>query len=641
MDKKPALGPIDTDANVDATITKCLDPNKPTSFFLYAGAGSGKTYSLEVALKKFSDNHRERFLRNGQRIAVITFTNDARDEIMSRVAKRHGENDTLFVISTIHSFCWSLIQNFHTDIQRWYREKIPAEIAELEEKQRKGRAGQASIDRARSIEQKSAMLEWLEIPREFTYNPNGINSGKASLSHADVLKITADFISNKPSMQVAFTNQFPFLLIDESQDTSKVLIDAFFELEHRNHEHFALGLFGDMMQRIYADGQPNLGKSIPERWETPIKKMNHRSAQRIVELGNSIRRDRDSIDQDQMARDDSEVGVVRLFVADSATADRLKTEASVRKKMSVYCSDSLWIDNRIAQYAIPQTVKSLTLEHHMAAARMEFEDVFDALDKNSSLSTGLRDGTLAGVAFFSKIIQPMIEAHEQDSSFAVMSHLRNNKCPLLDVQKLQCSPFANKPLKPIQDAISDIISLDLSNSSTRFIDVLRLVAKHNLFSVPESLQPFVHTQEESDHLAIESADPKSTLAAWRRFLEAPYSQILPYSRYVANEGEFGTHQGVKGLEYERVLVVLDDYTARGFLFNYEKVFGAKELSASDNKKIAQGEETGIDRTTRLLYVTCTRAEKSLALIAYTENPDALIAGAIKRGWFQSTEIEKL
>lgn len=634
------LGPIDTDAAVDAIISECLNPDNPHSFFLYAGAGSGKTYSLEVALRKFSDDHRAKFLRNGQRIAVITFTNDARDEIMSRVTRRHGEDDKLFVISTIHSFCWSQIQNFHSDIQKWFVTKIPGEIAELEEKQRKGRAGQASLDRIRSIEQKSSMLEWLKKPREFTYNPNGLNSGKASVSHADVLKITANFISNKPSMQAALVNQFPFLLIDESQDTSKGLIDAFFALESNNHDRFALGLFGDMMQQIYTDGQPNLGKNVPERWATPVKKMNHRSAQRIVELGNSIRRNCDAIKQDQMARDDSEVGTVRLFVADTNTADRHQTEKSVREKMATISADNRWL-GQADTLEVSQSVKSLTLEHHMAAARMEFEDIFEALDRNSSLSTGLRDGSLAGVSFFSNLIQPMIEAQELGSDFRVMTHLRKNKCPLLSIDALRNPKVANQPLKPVQNAISEIIDLDLMNPSTRFIDVLQCVAQHNLFPIPDNLKPFVSTSDNQDIEKQDDEDPKSVLAAWRTFLEVSYSQILPYSLYVANEGEFGTHQGVKGLEFERVLVVLDDFSARGFLFNYEKVFGAKELSANDLKKIAQGEETGVDRTTRLLYVTCTRAEKSLALVAYTSEPDALIAGASERGWFQPNEIERL
>ncbi len=81
--------------------------------------------------------------------------------------------------------------------------------------------------------------------------------------------------------------------------------------------------------------------------------------------------------------------------------------------------------------------------------------------------------------------------------------------------------------------------------------------------------------------------------------------------------------------------------ARGFLFSYEKLFGAKPLSDQDRKNAAEGADTGIDRTRRLLYVTCTRAEKSLALVAYTESPDTLAAAVVKQGWFSADELERL
>ena len=39
------------DAGADATIRECLSLDQPRSFFLFAGAGSGKTRSLKEALE--------------------------------------------------------------------------------------------------------------------------------------------------------------------------------------------------------------------------------------------------------------------------------------------------------------------------------------------------------------------------------------------------------------------------------------------------------------------------------------------------------------------------------------------------------------------------------------------------------------
>lgn len=84
-----------------------------------------------------------------------------------------------------------------------------------------------------------------------------------------------------------------------------------------------------------------------------------------------------------------------------------------------------------------------------------------------------------------------------------------------------------------------------------------------------------------------------------------------------------------------------EVTNNQVLFSYEKLFGARPLSDGDRRLIADGAETGIDRTRRLLYVTCTRAQKSLALVAYTETPDEFAAALTKQEWFEASELERI
>jgi ATP-dependent DNA helicase UvrD/PcrA len=128
--------------------------------------------------------------------------------------------------------------------------------------------------------------------------------------------------------------------------------------------------------------------------------------------------------------------------------------------------------------------------------------------------------------------------------------------------------------------------------------------------------------------------------AWDKFLAAPFDQIREYyTRYIEEKAEFDTHQGVKGLEFPRVMVIIDDSEARGFAFDYEKLFGVRSKTKDDLKNEAAGKETGIDRTRRLFYVTCSRAEKSLAIVAYSENPTKLKRHVIGQGWFVEDEVE--
>ena len=99
-----------------------------------------------------------------------------------------------------------------------------------------------------------------------------------------------------------------------------------------------------------------------------------------------------------------------------------------------------------------------------------------------------------------------------------------------------------------------------------------------------------------------------------------------------------THQVVKGSEFMHVMVVMDDKVAGGFLISYDKIFGGAALSKTDKENLGKGRETTIDRTLRLLYVTCSRAQESLALVLWSSDPAAALARIKDSGWFASDEF---
>lgn len=139
-------------------------------------------------------------------------------------------------------------------------------------------------------------------------------------------------------------------------------------------------------------------------------------------------------------------------------------------------------------------------------------------------------------------------------------------------------------------------------------------------------------------LADYSQDENEKITALRTALSAPFYELERYALYVSDNTRFATHQGVKGLEFPRVMVILDDAQARGFLFSYEKLFGVKAQSDTDEKNAHDGKDTSITRTARLFYVACTRAKKSLAIVAYTENEEMVRDTALANGWFLENEI---
>ncbi len=627
--------------SVDDELAGCLTAEPPRSFFLFAGAGSGKTRALVKTLSRLRDIRSNDLRLHGQQIGVITYTNAACDEI-----KRRLDFDPLVAVSTIHSFVWELIKGFDLDIRSWLKRNLRAEIDELKELLRKGRSGtKVAGQRERSIIAKSERLDGLDTIKRFIYSPTSDNRTRDSLNHAEVIKMATDFILTKPLMQRLLIGAFPLLLIDESQDTNKLLIDALMTIQEHHRKDFGLGLFGDTMQRIYADGKADLGQHLPADWSRPAITTNYRCPRRIIRLINKIRSEADG--QSQESKSDATEGYARLFIAPTGLTDKAHTEDVVRKRMAKATGDLQWEQ--------PQEVKTLTLEHHMAAKRMRFFEMFEPLYKVDRFRTGLLDGSLPIVKLFSSVILPLVLAKQEKNEFAVAAIVRKHS-PLLSKEAVTAKK--DNQLSQVQCAkvaVEELMSLWKNGSEPRFIEVLNCVSRGRLFEIPDALRAFARSDDEDEPQTDAAADAENPsgdkdelqenedddLSAIGDFLNTSFLQIQPYAAYVDGKAHFGTHQGVKGLEFPRVLVIADDEDARGFMFSYDKLFGAKEQTAADAKHEREGEETGNDRTRRLFYVTCSRSKESLAIIAYTTNPSKVQQYAIQRGWFDSSEIEML
>ena len=617
MNTKVQLTDNHIDDHVDEEIRQCFSNVSPKSFFMFAGAGSGKTRSLINALSFLDKEMGEILCTHAKQVAVITYTNAACDEISRRLQYK-----PIFVVSTIHSFLWELIKNYQSDIKEWIIESVKREISELNEKQVKGRGGDAAAKRTEEIKRKTTTrLAKIETVKRFSYNPNGDNVGYDSLSHSEVVKMGSEFIATEETMQKILVGKYPILLIDESQDTKKELVDALFTVYEKYKTNFIIGMFGDTMQRIYMDGKDNLAKCIPNEWEKPNKVMNHRSATRIVELANTIRGSID--DQRQQARSDAEKGTVLLVVARS-TSDKESVERQVAEIMAKKTEDNDWLE--ASRY------KSLILEHHMAASRFGFYNLYAPLHESGSFDTSLRDGSISELSVLSNIISPLIKAYQNKNDFEVTRIVRQHS-PLLDKKAFRDRTGNQTELLQVaEDAVEDLLSLWRDGSNPTCLDVLKSIEKTNLFKLNSRVDDILAD-------SIENEDQK--VAALRKALTVHFDELERYSAYVTGNTRFATHQGIKGLEFPRVMVIMDDAEAKGFLFSYEKLFGAKAKTDTDFKNEREGKDTSIMRTTRLFYVACTRAQKSLAVIAYTENVDAVKNTAVLNGWFSDEEIELL
>lgn len=603
------------DNNIDLQLKECVSNEKRKSFFLFAGAGSGKTYSLVKLLENIQNVWGNKLMREHRQVAVITYTNAATDEIMRRI-----DYNPLFHVSTIHSFVWDSIKTYQKDIKARYLQRLQANIDELQAKidatkNKETKTYKANQEKINHLVERKVAKEKID---KFIYNPNGDNLKANSLNHSDVIEIGTQMLQENRLLQQIITQQYPFMLIDESQDTKSGLVDAFFTIQKNFPNDFTLGLIGDIKQRIYMDGKADIKNLIPADWEKPEKVMNYRCSKRIIQLANKISSVLDG--SEQQARDDAPEGYVHLFLVNSHNVlDKNAKELDVRAKMSAITGDEQWNSD----------VKVLTLEHSMAAVRLDFKDFYELFARLPKYQMSFLQGDMAEMSFFANMVFPLMTMLKENDGIGVLNLLKK-KSPLLEAVPDRDYP---EMLGKIRNVLDELRSSNLEEMKVS--EIIEFVQRNMLFAIPDHLTLALNSKEEE----VDKDDKESL--AWVRALQLPLRQFKAYDDYVHERTPYATHQGVKGLEFPRVLVLIDEEAAKGNMFSYEKLFNVTPLSQTDIKNKEMGKENSIDRTSRLFYVTCTRAKESLAILMYTSNTDRAKQTAIHNGWFGKNEIDVL
>ena len=596
-------------------LKECVSNEKRKSFFLFAGAGSGKTYSLVKLLENIQNVWGNKLIREHRQVAVITYTNAATDEIMRRI-----DYNPLFHVSTIHSFVWDSIKTYQKDIKARYLQRLQANIDELQAKiaatkNKETKTYKANQEKINHLIERKEAKEKID---KFIYNPNGDNLKANSLNHSDVIEIGTQMLQENLLLQQIITQQYPFMLIDESQDTRSGLVDAFFNIQKHFPNDFTLGLIGDIKQRIYMDGKADIKNLIPADWEKPEKVMNYRCSKRIIQLANKISSVLDG--SEQQARDVAPEGYVHLFLVNlHDVLDKNAKELDVRAKMSTITGDEQWNSD----------VKVLTLEHSMAAVRLDFKDFYELFAHLPKYQMSFLQGEMAEMSFFANMVFPLMNMLKEDDGIGVLNLLKK-KSPLLEAVPDRDYP---EMLGKIRKVLDELRSSNLDEMKVS--EIIEFVQRNMLFAIPDHLTLALNSKEEE----VDEDDKESL--AWVRALQLPLRQFKAYDDYVHERTPYATHQGVKGLEFPRVLVLIDEEAAKGNMFSYEKLFNVTPLSQTDIKNKEMGKENSIDRTSRLFYVTCTRAKESLAILMYTSNTERAKQTAIHNGWFGKNEIDVL
>jgi len=602
----------------DLEIEECLMAAR--SFSVVAGAGSGKTTSLVTALKYLRDKVGNGLRRNDQRIVCITYTNRATAVIEERLGF-----DELYLVSTIHSFLWSSVNRFTNDIrQALHDQVIPAYIQKAKEKDNGGKSQAAQRARERASELESE-LELLDQVSSFEYGENQFSSfSKGQIGHDDVIGIAAYLITKKPMLQRGLGFQYPYIFVDEAQDTFDSVIVAFNEMCSREGLPI-VAYFGDPMQQIYDNGTGVFDG--PAGFRAIDKEENFRSATSIVALTNRLRND---IQQTPAGDSAANAGSVLLTLIETErpagprgryTPEQLDQSLSKFDEALQFIG---WQDNEEA--------KRLFLVRQMIARRLGFSSLQN-LFTGEYASNKAQEEYVNGNHF---LVNPFIK-----SLCPLMVSLQSgNKKGIVDILREQTPAFdtlgrnRDRPLKEMLDSAHGLIS-ELSKMWTiRPIgEVLRYAREHRLCIISDRLaatldrQPradafdmTIHTEEKSDWLADE-------------FLSMSTKELLPYYSFVSDHTPLSTQHGSKGEEYEDVLVVFDDIEASWNMYSFNKLLTPAVAG--------EGTEGQLARSRRLAYVCFSRARMNLRIFLYCQNAKAAQAELIESGLLDSNQVHVL
>lgn len=597
------------DTEADQQLRDCLDGQPPASFVMIAGAGSGKTTSLVKALAHLARTKGAELRRRGQQIACITYTEVAVGEIWADVG-----NSALFHISTIHSFLWTVVRPFQNDLRQWVISRLDEKIAEAKERNANRRTRAATRERlARELDRYQLQREKIGSVSRFSYG-TGSDYSKGILGHDDILKVGSALIGTRPLLQTLIAKRFPFIFVDESQDTQPDIVTALKQVAVAVREGFCLGFFGDPMQKIYAAGVGPI--ELTQGWSEIKKQENFRCPRSVLHVINKIRAEDDRLQQvrgqtiERNGVRENVQGSARLFLlpTDTRRNERLQ---EVRRWLAEANADPLWQSNDG-----DGDVRVLVLVHLMAARRLGFADIYASLNDNNaphSLKDGLHDGTAWVLRPFMTYLLPLVLAARTSADFDVISMLRNH-CPLLASERIQGQNTA-KVLSRLREDVARLTELLNDQSSASIKDVLAFVQDRELSSLDERFTPYLTNSTSPD----DGDEEGSEHAAVNRFLACRAHQLWGYRTYIEDQSPFATQQGVKGAEFQRVLVVLDDEEANYNLFSYGKYFGITPLSDKDQENLREGKDSVVSRTRRLLYVCCSRATKDLAVVLFTSD----------------------
>ncbi|WP_455224991.1 UvrD-helicase domain-containing protein [Granulicatella sp.] len=633
--------------DIQKEINECLDNFE--SFCFDAGAGAGKTYALQKSIEHILKMEGENLKLRNQKILCITYTNAAKDEILNRI----GRNSSV-IVSTIHEFLWGYISIQQELLTREHKNKIIDELHLIQQKIDDSPLS-SSLDQS-EFQKNICDEEFLKIfyntptipapkfkekiivhneyfkdylsnvntfrtfvkncikknklentlndieskkTNKIIYNPiqNRDKLEKYVISHDTLLLYSKNIITSQNILKRLFSDRYPYVLVDEYQDTDGKVIDIIDSIREYSNtkKKFMVGFFGDSLQRIYGSG---IG-ILPNKHEYKIieKKFNRRSSKQIVELIEKIRNDNFG---QQSIYNDFDNGSYNFYVA----------------------GDEFNLDTFLQEKGLTDNTSCLLMKNDDITKARGFDEILSVLKKFPRFSGNNWDNVnseflqknlqhmgwfLREILIFIDFIQKSTDCNSTVKE--VIQFIATSKSSLTFAvlkQFIDNLRENNLSIITIDECISRIVNIQEKISGKEILRKIFSIddtADNILLNIKNRAYDYFYYSQDSEESERETA-------VVDEFFNLDISQFIKWYNYIFDDSKqesisYYTLHGSKGLEFDNVVVVLQDNFARKT--DYCKYY-------FENYENPDCLDKRFSEVRNLLYVACSRAKLNLHVI---------------------------
>ncbi|EPW49243.1 TPA: ATP-dependent helicase [Streptococcus agalactiae] len=644
--------------DIQKDINECLDNFE--SFCFDAGAGAGKTYALQKSIEHILKTEGENLKLRNQKILCITYTNAAKDEILSRIGK-----NSAILASTIHEFLWGFISIQQELLTIEHEKKIKEELNGIEQKiidnplfgsvnlvdfhnaisdeeflkvfystpispagdfksMIKGYSEYFSpylsnvnkfSSLVKNVDKKYKLEETLkEIKnkksKKIIYNPirNRDKLENYVISHDTLLLYCRNIITSQNLLKRLFSDRYPYVLVDEYQDTDEKVVDIIDSIRKFTicKKNFVVGFFGDTLQNIYSSGVGKLPNK--EEYKSITKIFNRRSSNQIVELIEKIRNDNFG---QQSIYTDFDNGSYNFYIAD----DDFDLDIFLQEKNLVSNTACLLKKNDDIVRVRGFDVLLAIIKKFPRFGGNNFDNVNNEfLQKNLQHMGWFLREILTFIDFIQKssdynsTVKEIVQFIGPSKSTITFGEMKQFISSLrgINLSTLTIDECINK-IANIQERISgeDILRKIFSIDDT---------TENILLNIKNRAYDYFYYLQDSEEYS------EREMIVIDNFFRLDVTQFIKWYKYIFDdlkneEISYYTLHGSKGLEFDNVVVVLQDNFAGKR--NYCKYFFENYNNLTDS-------DLQFQEVRNLLYVACSRAKIKLCVIYISDTlEDAL------------------